>query len=182
MKIKKAEEDGFDGVISNCCSDPGVFSAREMVKIPVFGGFEPSIMTACMLGENISIISIDKIASKTINQQIRQTGILNRIYPRYLNQLYSDIMDEENLLNALTNECIEAIEKDDADVIIMGCTAMFDIAEDLRKNLELKGYNIPILEPSSIALKQLETCINLGLTNTMHYKSKTESKKLKWWN
>lgn len=183
MKIKKAEEDGFDGVLSNCCSDPGVFAAREMVKIPVFGGFEPTMMAACTLGERITIISVDKIASKALNRQIRQLGILDRINePRYINQNYSDLLKENNLIDALTRECIETIQKDDADVIMLGCTAMYYIIDNLRANMKQAGYNIPILEPASVSLKLLETYVSLGISNTMYYKSKSESKKIVWWS
>lgn len=182
MKIKKAEEDGFDGVLSNCCSDPGVFAAREMVKIPVFGAFEPTMMAACTLGEKVTIISMDRVASKALNQQIRQLGITNRINePRYVDQIYSDILKEDNLIEALTKESIEAIEKDDADVIVLGCTAMYYIIDRLRANIKQAGYNIPILEPASVALKLLETNVSLGMSNTMYYKSGSESKKIVWW-
>ena len=36
---KEAEAEGCDGIFINCFGDPAVKAARELVNIPVFGGF-----------------------------------------------------------------------------------------------------------------------------------------------
>ena len=41
----QAERDGFDGVFVNCFDDPGVYECRELLSIPVFGGYVPAMMT-----------------------------------------------------------------------------------------------------------------------------------------
>ena len=48
-KVIQAEKDGFDAVFVDCFGDPGVEAAREMVSIPVVGGFQPAALLACMV-------------------------------------------------------------------------------------------------------------------------------------
>lgn len=45
----QAERDGFDGIFINCFDDPGVYECREVLSIPVFGGYVPAMMTALSL-------------------------------------------------------------------------------------------------------------------------------------
>ena len=47
----EAEKAGYEGVFINCFGDPGVRAARECVRIPVFGGFEPVMHLALGLAD-----------------------------------------------------------------------------------------------------------------------------------
>ena len=41
-----------------CFGDPAVPAARELVDIPVVGGFEPAISTVLNLGERFSVVTV----------------------------------------------------------------------------------------------------------------------------
>lgn len=53
--IMDAEQDGFDGVVIACCSDPGLKDAKTIVKIPVTAPMEAAARTAPSLGR-LSVI------------------------------------------------------------------------------------------------------------------------------
>ena len=56
------------------------------------------------------------------------------------------------------------MEHDGAQIIILGCTGMIDVAKSLSKLLaEGRGCNIPVIDPAMVALKFLEAFISLGL-------------------
>jgi len=55
---EKAQREGFAGVFINCFGDPGVRAAREVVDIPVFGGFEPVMQMALGVADKIGIITV----------------------------------------------------------------------------------------------------------------------------
>src|SRR4030066_2435457 len=57
-KTIQAEKDGFDAVIIDCMADPGLFSAREVVNIPVIGPVEASMHLAAILAHRFSFISL----------------------------------------------------------------------------------------------------------------------------
>jgi Asp/Glu/hydantoin racemase len=50
-----AEQEGFDGVVIGCCSDPGLKDAKTLVDIPVTAPFEAVARTAPALGR-LSVI------------------------------------------------------------------------------------------------------------------------------
>ena len=55
--VVDAEKQGFDGVFVSDFDYCGVEPAREVVSIPVIGGFRSSAYTAMMLSERFSIIT-----------------------------------------------------------------------------------------------------------------------------
>ena len=56
-EVIKAEAGGADGVFITCFGDPAVPAARELVDIPVVGGFEPAVSTALNLGERFAVVT-----------------------------------------------------------------------------------------------------------------------------
>jgi allantoin racemase len=59
-KVKKSEQEGFDGVFIDCFGDPGVEASRELVSIPVVGAFQPSVLTACLISDSFTIVTIPR--------------------------------------------------------------------------------------------------------------------------
>ena len=51
-----------------------------------------------------------------------------------------------------------AVEKDGAEVIILGCAGLAGYSEDIEKEL-----GVVVLDPSSVALKVAEAMVDLGL-------------------
>ena len=49
-EVEAAAAEGADGVFITCFGDPAVHAAREVVDIPVVGGFEPAVLTALSVG------------------------------------------------------------------------------------------------------------------------------------
>jgi allantoin racemase len=54
--IIDAEQEGFDGVVIGCCSDPGLRDAKTLVRIPVTAPFEAMAHMAPALGR-LSVIA-----------------------------------------------------------------------------------------------------------------------------
>ena len=55
--VIEAEKEGFDGVATSCCSDPGLKDAKTLVDIPVVGPFEAAVRTAPAFGGRLSVIA-----------------------------------------------------------------------------------------------------------------------------
>jgi Asp/Glu/hydantoin racemase len=84
---------------------------------------------------------------------------------------YARISNNKNtLLNRLIDICTGTIEQEKINVFVFGCTGMSYIAEELRFNLNKKGYKATIIEPLITGVKYLEYIINMGLTNSLYYK------------
>lgn len=160
----QAEKDGFDGIFINCFGDPGVRAARECVDIPVFGGFEPAVYTAMGLADKISVVTVLKNVLPLIDGEISKARINGRVVSvRSVDIPVLDLQDHGKLCRALIEESIKAIESDGAGGIVLGCTAMVDVAEMVREGLQEAGHNVPVIEAAQTAVMMLEMYVKMGL-------------------
>lgn len=182
-KVKKAEEDGFDGVISDCFGDPGVRAAREIVDIPVVGGFEPSILLAAGLGQHLGIVTVLPNVFSMLEDSIMRMGLQERLKSiRYVNIPVLELGNRGKLENALFDESIKAIKEDKVHVIILGCTGMVGLAKSLQNKLKESGYDIPVIDPAFAALKILEVYISMGVKHSRLTYMRPPEKVRKWWD
>lgn len=164
---RKAAEDGADGIFINCFGDPGVRAAREVVDIPVFGGFEPAVLTAMGMADRIAIVTVLDNVLPMINGSIMRAGIRDRIAcVRSVGIPVDQLSAKDELINALTAQSREAVKENGAQAVVLGCTAMIDVAENVRQQLAGLGYDIPVLEAAQTALKVLEMHVSMGLCHS----------------
>jgi allantoin racemase len=69
--------------------------------------------------------------------------------------------DREKLWNAILAEARKAVEEDGADVIVLGCGALFGLAQQLQKEL-----GVPVIDPGLVALKIAEDLVKLRLAQS----------------
>ena len=164
---RQAERDGFDGIFINCFADPGVRAARELVGIPVYGGFEPAAHIALGLADAVGIVTVMPNVVPVIRGNVAKARLDRRIVTiRNVNIPVGEIADHEKLCAALAVQCLEAIRADGVQAIVMGCTGFVGVAERLRAELLDKGYDVPVLEAAQCALKLLELHAAMGLRHS----------------
>lgn len=167
---KKAEEEGFDGIFIDCFADPGVFPSREIVKIPVFGGFNPSIALASTLGENIAILATSDNFRKNLEKTVNSSSFSNSIVSlNYLNLTVLELLDRNTTLEKLIKACKTIVKKDNADVIVLGCTVMFYLIDELRLILKDEEIEVQIVEPKRTGLKMLELVTGMNHSNSINH-------------
>ena len=174
-----AEKDGYDGIFVNCFDDPGVFAIRELVKIPVYGGYLPSVLTALSLGERIGIITTDRNAILSEERKAVHVGIKDRIAaiePVELGVL--ELGNKDLLIKKLIEICSKYEKEYRIQAASFGCTGMYYIIDELRARLKMQGCNIVVIEPLVTGIKFLETIIQLGFTNSLNYKLNMNN--IKW--
>ena len=76
-----------------------------------------------------------------------------------------ELSDIDKLLKALLDKSIEAIERDGAQAIILGCTGMIGVDELLSQELEEKGYSVRIISCCCI-YNALESLIKLNISQS----------------
>ncbi len=163
-KVKEAEEQGFAGVFVDCFGDPGVRGSREITKIPVVGGFEPAMLAAMGLGDYIGIITVLDNVVPLLSGLKAKMGIGDRVKAiDVVNIPVLELFDFKKLIDALTSGAEKAIREKGVHVIVLGCTGMACAAEEVRKNLLAKGYDVPVVDPSRAAVKLLETYAKMNV-------------------
>lgn len=181
-KVQKAAQNGFDGVIIDCFGDPGVKPARELVDIPVYGGFEPSILLAAGLGQHLGIVTVLPNVVPMLEDLASKLGIAGRLVSiRCVDIPVLELGNRDKLENALYQQGLEAIRKDGVHVLILGCTGMMGMAMNLHKRLKETGYDVPVIDPVFAAMKMLESCIAMGVKHSRLTYMTPPDKPRKWW-
>lgn len=109
--VKKAEEEGYDAIISWCGGDPGVEAARTLVNIPVVGPGESMRLLASVIGK--------KVCGVAPGLPVLETRI--------------DLKKTKELLR----EAIEKRVKEGYDSFYLSCLALTGIGRDLREETGL---------------------------------------------
>lgn len=162
--MQRGQEEGFDAVIINCFYDPCLLEAREVMKIPVLGPAESSMMMASMMGKRFAIITLHPKAESIIEDKIKLYGMSARAIDHRPVRALTLSLEEQNKalddpgplkrnLEEISRGCIH----DGAEVLIVGCTRLSVILQtsDL---YEVEG--VPVLECLTAALKIAEVFVD----------------------
>lgn len=165
LQVVRAEKEGYNGVILGCFGDPGLDALREMVKIPVVGPGETSMLIAAMLGHRFSIVTVMNSVVPTLEKLAKITGIEGKLASvRSANipvlELNKNIEVSKQKMIA---EAEIAKKNDRADVIILGCMSMafLNVSEEIQEKI-----GIPVVNPAIVSLKVLEGLVCAHLTHS----------------
>jgi len=165
--LEQAERDGCDAAISDCFGDPGVRPGRELVGIPVIGPAEASFLLAAGLGHRFSVVTVLKSVVPMIDRLIEAAGVSSRLASiRTIEIPVLGLTDIDAMKKALYREMVLAIQEDEAHVLVLGCTGMMGVAEDLQNQLHAAGYAVPVVSPTAAAVLLAETLVRLGLRHS----------------
>ena len=161
--VRSAEGQGFDAVIIACFSDPGLDAAREATTIPVLGIQESAMHLAAQLGDRFSVLTtLDRRVPVRYHAALR-AGLERRLAscPVLDLPVLDTVTDRERVVNLLLRAGRQAVEEDGAEVLILGCAGLGDLAPRVQQIL-----GVPIIDPNAAALKLAETLVDLGLSHS----------------
>lgn len=165
IKVKEAEEKGFDAIVNHCACDLAMDGAREIANIPVVGLAQSSMLLAAYLGDRFSMIEpVDTLIPMKM-RLVRRYGIEAKLASvRAINvpvlELYKDM---EKTKRAFLEEARKAIDNDGADVIVPGCGGFSIFAFEMQEKL-----GVPVIDPGAAGLKMAEMLVRLKLTHSKH--------------
>lgn len=162
IELVRKHEAECDAIMVNCFGDPCVNAIREIVDVPVVGPGETSMLVASLLGHRLSVVSPTRKTARQVELHAREIGIEERLAS--VIGLEIPVLDleknEEKTVNAVVRASEKAVE-DGAEVIVLGCTGMAYVADEIRKRLD-----VPLVEPASLALKIAEALVDLRLRHS----------------
>jgi allantoin racemase len=175
--VKEAEANGYQAVVLACHGDPNLFQLREAVSIPVLGAMQVGMHFCSLLAAQFSIISSPGLYIKRSKQDlIIRYGFERRIASLRtvpFKQPIEEVADlsrrkpiPKEIIQPAIEECIKAIEGDDATAITFGCGVLMLLAEDLKKQLRERGFEIPVINPLPLAVDVARLLIRQGLSHS----------------
>jgi len=167
--VKKIKEiaDKADAIIVNCFGDPGVEAAREITDVPVIGPGSSSMALAQLLGHKFSVVTILSRLIPLIEERATEVGITKLASVRAIDIPVGELKDSQaKTVEQVVKESIRAIEDDGAHVIVLGCTGMTGLGEQVKQELAKQNYNVPVLDPIIVALKVAEALVDIKLSHS----------------
>ena len=164
---KKGERNGYDAIFMNCFGDPGVAAARECVDVPVFGGYEPAVLVAMGLADKIGIVTVVPNVVEPITRHTAAERFEGRVVSiSDIGIPVLELSDHKKLCTAVLNESIKVIKEKGVQAIVLGCTGVVNVTEEVKKALCEEGFDIPVIEAAQSALMMLELYAKMGLSQS----------------
>ncbi len=166
-KAQEAVRDGFEGIFVTDMDMCGVEVVRELIDIPVIGGFRASAFTAMMVAQKFSIVTVLNNVIPMQIEHIRAFGIEpNFASIRSIDIPVTELIDKKTAIAKVCEESVKAIDEDGAQAIIFGCTGMLGVAQPVAKLLADYGKPAPVIDPTLAAISYLELLIRNKLSQS----------------
>lgn len=137
------KEDAAAYVVA-CFSDPGLYTLREAVDVPVLGIAETGVLTALSLGQRFGVLSILQASIPRHLRYFGAMGVTDRLAADLaINMGVSELADEKKALQRLTEVGQRLRDEHGADVVVLGCAGMANQREALEQTL-----GIAVVEPT----------------------------------
>jgi allantoin racemase len=181
-KAVRAEKAGADAVIIDCMADPGLYAARELVRIPVVGPAQASMHLAAMLGHRFSVLTVSEQDVPEVEEQASRYGLSTKLAsarPFNIPVLALDD-DVDETVGVLVTVAERTIREDGAHVVIPGCTGLAGLASRIQAELAERGCEVPVLDPPYVALKLAESLVDLGQSHSRRTYPSPPVKEIRW--
>lgn len=151
--------EGHDAVIVAAFGDPGVPALREALDVPVIGITEAALASACLLGQRFSIVAISRRITAWYRECVGYNGLLARLASiRSLDAPLRDIgAVQDDHAGRLRQLCVECVERDGADAIIVAGAPLAGLARSLAGQLP-----VPVVDGVSSAVRHAESLVALA--------------------
>lgn len=151
------EKLGYGAMMIGCTADPGLYAARELVKMPVLGPCESSMLLAASLGHGFVAITLTKAHVPDIYKRASRVGVESKLKA----VRYVDYRGGKPPIERFVKEVNDAADKDGAHAVVALCMGWVNYIADLQKLV-----SIPIVNPGLAPIRHAETLIKLGLSHS----------------
>ncbi|MEK7353598.1 MAG: aspartate/glutamate racemase family protein [Chloroflexota bacterium] len=161
----KAEQHGFDAFTIGTTSDAGLYQAREVLNIPVIGITEASLLVACIMGRNFSLITPNEKMIPRFEEMVRIYGLRDKLagieYMDFkipeLGKVFEDPVLQKKQLQEFTDGARKTIQAGAEVIIPIGGIASLFLAKSGLRQID----GVPVLDTISVAVKMTEMLVRL---------------------
>jgi len=149
-----------DAIVIACFDDTGLDAVRSLVSVPVLGIGEAAYHAASMIATKFSVIttlsrSVPGLENNLLNYGLAQKCV--RVRATDIPVLKLEEGDPATLYK-IRSEIREAIDKDNAEAIVLGCAGMADLMAQLSQE-----FGLPVIDGVSAGVTFAEALVNNGL-------------------
>jgi allantoin racemase len=158
-EVAAGERAGVDGYVIACFGDPGLDAARELAVGPVIGIAEAAMHAAALLGRGFSVVTtLDRTRGRARELAVRYGAgpACRGVYGCAIPVLELD--DDPDVLDRVVAVGRAALERDDSDVLVLGCAGMADLCAQVSARL-----GVPVVDGVAAATVFVQSLVTLGL-------------------
>ncbi len=160
IAIAARHGEGCDAVVIAVSYDTGLRGARELLEIPVIGMTEAGLLTACMLGGRIGVVTFGRRVLPLYQELVAGYGLTARVAGWRV--LESTAAYGRGAHPELDREIVAAaqdlVERDYAETIVLTGAVMAGVPRRLQRDIP-----VPIVDCIGCAVRQAELLARLGL-------------------
>ncbi len=151
-----------DGYVIACFGDTGLAAAKERAAGPVVGMTEAALLTATVVAQRFSIVTMPRRTLAMSDRVVRGLGLEHRCVVRAVDEQVAALTGGSlQLLDQFVAEADRAVAQDNAEAIILGCAGLADLVGPLRERL-----GIPVIEGVAAAVGLVETLLAQKLSTS----------------
>jgi allantoin racemase len=157
--VADGERSGVDGYVLACFGDPGLDAARELARGPVIGIAEAAMHAATLVGRGFSVVTtLPRTRGRAWDLAARYVaaGACRGVYACDIPVL--DLESDPAVRKRVVELGREALERDDSDVIVLGCAGMADLCAALSAEL-----GVPVIDGVAAATLLVRSLVTMGL-------------------
>jgi Asp/Glu/hydantoin racemase len=160
LDVFAREGKGADVVLLACFGDPGLFALREISPVPVVGMAEASCHLASTLGRKFSIVTGGHRWGPMLEEFVAAIGLsANLAAVRTVAPSGAEIAAHpDTALEMLAQACVETVQRDGADVVILGGLGFSGLAERIAGKV-----SVPLIDNVIAAVQMAEAAAALKL-------------------
>jgi allantoin racemase len=158
-EVAAGEAAGVDGYVLACFGDPGLDAARELAAGPVVGIAEAAMHTAMLLGRGFSVVTtLDRTRGRAWELATRYGAgqACRGVHACAIPVLELD--QDPDVVERVVAVGRAALDRDDSDVIVLGCAGMADLGEQVSARL-----GVPVVDGVTAATLAVQSLVTLGL-------------------
>ena len=160
--VADGERDGVDGYVLACFGDPGLDAAREVAAGPVVGIAEAAMHAATLVGRGFSVVTtLDRTRGRAWDLAARYVaaGACKGVYACDIPVL--DLEGDPTVLQRVVALARTALDRDDSDVIVLGCAGMADLCAAAAAEL-----GVPVVDGVAAATVLAESLVRMGVATS----------------
>jgi allantoin racemase len=158
-EIGAGEAEGVDGYVIACFGDPGLDAARERAAGPVVGIAEAAMRTATYLARSFTVVTTLERTAGRAWDLVERYGV--RQFCRSVRACQVPVLDldgDPDARKRILEQCRDAVDKDGAEALVLGCAGMADLGADLSTEV-----GVPVIDGVAAATLAVQSLVALGL-------------------
>ena len=148
-----------DAVVIAVSYDTGLRAARELLPVPVVGMTEAGLLTACMLGGRIGVITFGRRVRPLYEELAASYGLASRIagWRTLESQAAYGSGTHEELDQELIAQALDLVERDFAETVVLTGAVMAGVAARLQAHVP-----VPLIDCIACAVGHAELLARLN--------------------